>query len=76
MLPSWCANTDLKVSGVLKKLEQMIDRPVDLLAHIMEIVPKAHEDMTVGETLKLLPSNMSQCSGSISLDDVVAEITG
>jgi hypothetical protein len=76
LLPKWSDNPDSKVGGVLRKVEGLMDRPVDLPAHIIDIVPQAHGDMTVGETLKLLESHTSQRSGAINLNDLLAKATG
>jgi hypothetical protein len=35
MLPGWCANRDMKVQGVLEKIQHEMSRFVDLMSHLM-----------------------------------------
>jgi hypothetical protein len=35
MLPGWCANRDMKVQGVLEKIQHETSRFVDLMSHLM-----------------------------------------
>jgi hypothetical protein len=49
----------MKVRGVLKKLKGMMDGPIDLMVHILKLVPKAPLELTVGETLDILESSLS-----------------
>jgi hypothetical protein len=74
MLPGWCANRDMKFKGVLEKIQREIPRFIDLISHLMEMVPRFHAYLTVGEALELLERHTSQRSRNIDLQDLMSKV--